>query len=88
MIKKAEDTEIDTAEQSAIKLRAQQQAQTSNALVVTDQPMANGTPPVNELGLVKMPSMSSTVVCTSLHHPLFYKFLLYHYKGMIELCIF
>ncbi|CAA6658620.1 unnamed protein product [Spirodela intermedia] len=36
LLKKAEDTEIDTAEQSAIKIRAQQQ--TSNALVVTDQP--------------------------------------------------
>ncbi|CAN6692237.1 unnamed protein product [Malus baccata var. baccata] len=57
LIKKAEDTEVDTAEQSAIKLRAQQQ--TSSALVVTDQRPANGTPPVNQLGLVKMPSMSS-----------------------------
>ncbi|KAK4286380.1 hypothetical protein QN277_002941 [Acacia crassicarpa] len=61
LIKKAEDTEIDTAEQSAIKLRAQQQAQTSNALVVTDQPTSNGIPPANQLGLVKMPSISSTV---------------------------
>ncbi|KAI9112854.1 hypothetical protein K1719_016171 [Acacia pycnantha] len=61
LIKKAEDTELDTAEQSAIKLRTQQQAQTSNALVVTDQPTANGIPPVNQLGLVKMPSISSTV---------------------------
>ncbi|XP_028756850.1 AP-2 complex subunit alpha-1 [Neltuma alba] len=61
LIKKAEDTELDTAEQSAIKLRAQQQAQTSNALVVTDQHTANGTLPVNQLGLVKMPSMSSNV---------------------------
>lgn len=61
MIKKAEDTEIDTAEQSAIKLRAQQQ--TSNALVVTDQRTANGTPPANQqLGLVKIPSMSSNAV--------------------------
>lgn len=60
MIKKAEDTEVDTAEQSAIKLRAQQQ--TSNALVVTDQRPANGTPPVNQLGLVKIPSMSSNAV--------------------------
>ncbi|KAK9939922.1 hypothetical protein M0R45_016602 [Rubus argutus] len=60
LIKKAEDTEIDTAEQSAIKLRAQQQ--TSNALVVTDQRPANGTPPANhQLGLVKIPSMSSNV---------------------------
>ncbi|CAN4100739.1 unnamed protein product [Withania somnifera] len=58
LIKKAEDTEADTAEQSAIKLRAQQQ--TSNALAVTDQPSANGTPPVNHLGLVKVPSMTNT----------------------------
>lgn len=61
MIKKAEDTEIDTAEQSAIKLRAQQQ--TSNALVVTDQRPANGTPLANhQLGLVKIPTTSSNVV--------------------------
>ncbi|KAK9279535.1 hypothetical protein L1049_013214 [Liquidambar formosana] len=60
LIKKAEDTEVDTAEQSAIKWRAQQQ--TSNALVVTDQCPANGTPPVGQqLGLVKVPSMSSNV---------------------------
>ncbi|XP_059627145.1 AP-2 complex subunit alpha-1-like isoform X1 [Cornus florida] len=57
LIKKAEDTEADTAEQSAIKLRAQQQ--TSNALVVTDQRPANGTPPVNQLTLVKVPSISN-----------------------------
>ncbi|MCD9641195.1 hypothetical protein HAX54_027264 [Datura stramonium] len=50
---KAEDTEADTAEQSA-PLRTQQQA--SNALAVTDQPSANGTPPVSHLGLVKVPS--------------------------------
>lgn len=60
LIKKAEDVEVDTAEQSAIKLRAQQQ-QTSTALVVADQSPANGTPPVNQLGLVKVPSMSSSV---------------------------
>ncbi|XP_009593880.1 AP-2 complex subunit alpha-1-like [Nicotiana tomentosiformis] len=57
LIKKAEDTEADTAEQSAIKLRTQQQ--TSNALVVTDQRPANGSPPVNHLGLVKVPSMTN-----------------------------
>ncbi|KAI3450660.1 hypothetical protein Pfo_007325 [Paulownia fortunei] len=57
LIKKAEDSEADTAEQSAIKLRAQQQ--TSNALVLTDQRPANGTPPVSQLGLVKVPSMSN-----------------------------
>ncbi|KAL2337552.1 hypothetical protein Fmac_011998 [Flemingia macrophylla] len=61
LIKKAEDTEVDTAEQSAIKLRAQQQSQTSNALVVTEQSHANGTPSVGQLSLVKMPSMSSHV---------------------------
>ncbi|ERN13229.1 AP-2 complex subunit alpha-1 [Amborella trichopoda] len=52
LLKRAEDTEVDTAEQSAIKMRTQQQ--TSNALVVTDQPPANG--PLS-VGLVKMPSM-------------------------------
>ncbi|KAK6163479.1 hypothetical protein DH2020_000343 [Rehmannia glutinosa] len=57
LIKKAEDSEADTAEQSAIKLRAQQQ--TSNALVLTDQRPANGTPPVSQLGLVKVPNMSN-----------------------------
>lgn len=57
LIKKAEDIETDTAEQSAIKLRAQQQM--STALVVTDQRPANGTPPVGQLSLVKLPSMSS-----------------------------
>ncbi|GLT51295.1 hypothetical protein SLA2020_247150 [Shorea laevis] len=61
LIKRAEDAEIDTAEQSAIKLRAQQQM--SNALVVTNQSPANETPspPVNQLGLVKMPSISSNL---------------------------
>ncbi|XWS52919.1 hypothetical protein CRYUN_Cryun11dG0113900 [Craigia yunnanensis] len=60
LIKKAEDAEVDTAEQSAIKLRAQQQ--TSNALVVTDQRPANGAQapvPVGQLSLVKVPSMIS-----------------------------
>ncbi|XP_042514191.1 AP-2 complex subunit alpha-1-like [Macadamia integrifolia] len=57
LLKKAEDTEVDTAEQSAIKLRTQQQ--TSNALVVTDQRPANGSLPVGQLSLVKMPSISS-----------------------------
>lgn len=61
LIKKAEDTEADTAEQSAIKLRAQQQ--TSNALTVTDQPIGNGVPPEAQLGPVKMPSMSNEVKC-------------------------
>ncbi|XP_073023712.1 AP-2 complex subunit alpha-1-like isoform X2 [Primulina eburnea] len=58
LIKKAEDSEADTAEQSAIKLRTQQQ--TSNALVVTDQLPANGTQPVGHLGIVKLPSMSNS----------------------------
>ncbi|CAL0332320.1 unnamed protein product [Lupinus luteus] len=59
LIRKAEDIEVDTAEQSAIKLRAQQQS--SNALVVTDQSYGNGTPPRSQLSLVKIPSMSSNV---------------------------
>ncbi|KAK4789070.1 hypothetical protein SAY86_020389 [Trapa natans] len=58
LIKKAEDIETDTAEQSAIKLRAQQQI--SNALVVTDYRPPNGTPPpVSSLNLVKVSSTSS-----------------------------
>lgn len=66
MIKKAEDAEVDTAEQSAIKLRAQQ-LQTSSALVVADQPTANGTPqPVGQLNLVTVPSMNSVPVSISL----------------------
>ncbi|XP_073111857.1 AP-2 complex subunit alpha-1 isoform X4 [Elaeis guineensis] len=54
LLKKAEDAEVDTADQSAIKLRSQQQ--TSNALVVTDQQHVNGSILGNQLGLVKMPS--------------------------------
>ncbi|XP_021767370.1 AP-2 complex subunit alpha-1-like [Chenopodium quinoa] len=57
LIKKAEDADIDAAEQSAIKLRAQQQ--TSNALVVTDQQPVNETPPAVPLTLVKVPIMST-----------------------------
>ncbi|KAK2643527.1 hypothetical protein Ddye_025290 [Dipteronia dyeriana] len=60
LIKKAEVAEVDTAEQSAIKLRAQQQ-QPSNALVVTDQIPNNSPPSVGQLSLVKVPSMSSSV---------------------------
>ncbi|KAK9153797.1 hypothetical protein Sjap_001277 [Stephania japonica] len=60
LIKKAEDPETDAAEQSAIKLRAQQQ-QPSNALVVTDQPPSNGPLPVGPLTLAKIPSISSNV---------------------------
>ncbi|CAL5357921.1 unnamed protein product [Camellia sinensis] len=59
LIRKAEDTEADTAEQSATKLQSLHQ--TSNALVVTDQRSANGMPPVNQLGLVKVPNMSNVV---------------------------
>ncbi|KAL8480928.1 hypothetical protein ACS0TY_027446 [Phlomoides rotata] len=62
LIRKAEDSEADTADQSAIKLRAQL---TSNALVVTDQHPSNGTPSVNQLGLVKVPSMSNADQSTS-----------------------
>ncbi|OIW15798.1 hypothetical protein TanjilG_04333 [Lupinus angustifolius] len=61
LIRKAEDTEVDTAEQSAIKLRAQQQSQASNALAVTDQSYGNGTPTVSHLSPVKLPSTSSKV---------------------------
>ncbi|KAH1108980.1 hypothetical protein J1N35_012748 [Gossypium stocksii] len=61
LIKKAEDAEGDTAEQSALKLRAQQQP--SNALVVTDQRPSNGEPPpvfVGQLSVVKAPIMNNT----------------------------
>ncbi|KAF6150391.1 hypothetical protein GIB67_034090 [Kingdonia uniflora] len=64
LIKKAEDTEVDTAEQSAIKSRAALQ-QSSNALVVTDQPPSNGSLPVGQLSLVKMPSISSNADANS-----------------------
>ncbi|XP_076922057.1 AP-2 complex subunit alpha-1-like [Bidens hawaiensis] len=57
LIKKAEDTEADTAELSAIKLRTQQQ--TSNALVLTDQRPVNGAPQVSQLGMVLVPSTSN-----------------------------
>ncbi|KAJ0968600.1 hypothetical protein J5N97_025517 [Dioscorea zingiberensis] len=56
LLKKAEDTEVDTAEQSAIKLRSQQQM--SNALVVTDQPPSSSSVPVSQPGPVKMPSQN------------------------------
>ncbi|KAL6660266.1 hypothetical protein ACP70R_002388 [Stipagrostis hirtigluma subsp. patula] len=57
LLKKAEDAEVDTAEQSAIKLRSQQQ--TSSALVVADHPPANGSAPAaSHLTLVKMPSQT------------------------------
>ncbi|KNA10505.1 hypothetical protein SOVF_143840 [Spinacia oleracea] len=56
LIRKAEDVDVDAAEQSAIKLRAQQQ--TSNALVVADLQPVNESPPVVPLTLVKVPSMS------------------------------
>lgn len=56
LLRKAEDIEADTAEQSAIKLRSQQQS--SNALVVTDQFPGNGSPPVAQLKLVKIPSQN------------------------------
>ncbi|XP_062209591.1 AP-2 complex subunit alpha-1-like [Phragmites australis] len=57
LLKKAEDAEVDTAEQSAIKIRSQQQ--TSSALVVADHPPANGSATAaNHLTLVKMPSQT------------------------------
>ncbi|MBA0795161.1 hypothetical protein Gohar_006060, partial [Gossypium harknessii] len=61
LIKKAEDAEADTAEQSALKLRAQQQP--SNALVVTDQHPSNGEPLpvfVGQLSVVKAPNTNNT----------------------------
>lgn len=73
LIKKAEDTEADTAEQSAIKLRAQQQS--SNALVLTDQRPVNGTPSSSQLTLVKVPNSSSYPVCFL---SLFFKFSEHH----------
>ncbi|XP_052184926.1 AP-2 complex subunit alpha-1-like isoform X2 [Diospyros lotus] len=57
LIQKAEETEADTAEQSAIRLRAQQQ--TSSALVMTEQRPANGMPPVSQHSLVKVSRMSN-----------------------------
>ncbi|CAA0832631.1 AP-2 complex subunit alpha-1 [Striga hermonthica] len=54
LIKKVEDSEADTAEQSATKLWAQQQ--NSSALVVSYQRPANGAAPVSQLGLVKVPT--------------------------------
>ncbi|XP_027347912.1 AP-2 complex subunit alpha-1-like isoform X2 [Abrus precatorius] len=60
LIKKVEDNEVDAAEQSATKLRTQQLSQTSNALVVTDQCPANGTPPISQLSLVKIPSPNTS----------------------------
>nr|XP_043631643.1 AP-2 complex subunit alpha-2-like [Erigeron canadensis] len=56
LIKKAEDTEGDTAELSAIKLRAQQ---ASSALVVTDHRAANDPPQVGQLSMVKIPSINN-----------------------------
>ncbi|KAM3262936.1 hypothetical protein ACQJBY_053221 [Aegilops geniculata] len=57
LLKKAEDAEVDTAEQSAIKLRSQQQS--SSAIVVAAQPPVNGpAPAANHLTLVKMPSQN------------------------------
>ncbi|KAH7668349.1 Adaptor protein complex AP-2 alpha subunit protein [Dioscorea alata] len=56
LLKKAEDTEVDSAEQSAIKLRSQQQM--SNALVVTDQHPPSASVPVSQPGPVKVPSQN------------------------------
>lgn len=56
LLKKAEDTEVDTAELSAIKLRSQQQM--SNALVVTDQHPPSASVPVSQPGPVKVPSQN------------------------------
>ncbi|KAJ4744633.1 AP-2 complex subunit alpha-2 [Rhynchospora pubera] len=58
LLRKAEDAEVDTAEQSAIKLRSQQQS--SNALVVSSDPHpANGAVPLTpQLSLVRIPSQT------------------------------
>ncbi|KAH7668360.1 Adaptor protein complex AP-2 alpha subunit protein [Dioscorea alata] len=56
LLKKAEDTEVDSAEQSAIKLGSQQQM--SNALVVTDQHPPSASVPVSQPGPVKVPSQN------------------------------
>ncbi|KAG0448043.1 hypothetical protein HPP92_028038 [Vanilla planifolia] len=56
LLRKAEDVEADTAEQSAIRLRSLQQ--TSNALVLTDQIPPNGSLPVGQLNLVKITSQN------------------------------
>lgn len=61
MLKKAEDVE-DTADQSAIKLRAQQQP--SNALVLDEPQPVNGAPPP-----LKVPSVSGSTVSISLFQP-------------------
>ncbi|KAH7667049.1 Clathrin/coatomer adaptor adaptin-like N-terminal protein [Dioscorea alata] len=53
LLKKAEDTEVDSAEQSAIKQRSQQQM--PNALVVTDQHPPSASVPVSQPGPVKVP---------------------------------
>ncbi|CAI9289950.1 unnamed protein product [Lactuca saligna] len=58
LIKKAEDTDADTAELSAIKLRTQQQA--STALVVTDQRPSNGAPQASQLAMVMIPTTNDT----------------------------
>lgn len=53
-MRKAGDAEIDTAEQSAIKLLSQQQ--TSSAIVVTDHRPANGS--AQAPNLVRIPSQN------------------------------
>ncbi|KAJ0964279.1 hypothetical protein J5N97_029401 [Dioscorea zingiberensis] len=62
LLKKAEDAEVDTAEQSAVKLRSQQQM--SNALVVTDQRPSNGPVAVSQPGPVKTPNQNVEVSLT------------------------
>ncbi|GLJ54559.1 hypothetical protein SUGI_1171840 [Cryptomeria japonica] len=52
LLRRAEDTEVDTAELSATKLRVQQQM--SSAIVVSDQRPANGSLPT---GQIKMPDV-------------------------------
>ncbi|KAL9660930.1 hypothetical protein QQ045_025749 [Rhodiola kirilowii] len=57
LIKKAEDTEVDVAEQSAMKLRSQ--LQTSNALVLSEQRHENGPSPAVQPGPVKVPTTAT-----------------------------
>ena len=60
MIRKAEDTEVDNDEQSALKLWAQQPMSTT--LVVNNQRPANETPFAGQLTLVKVPSVSNNAI--------------------------
>ncbi|XP_072988397.1 AP-2 complex subunit alpha-2-like [Typha latifolia] len=60
LLRKAEVAEVDTTEQSAIKLRSQQQ--TSNAIVIADQHPVSMSLPENQLGLVKLPRQDTEAI--------------------------